>query len=66
MILVEQSLFDEDLDWIKWNFSLPGDFTSFQISRGSYILEVVHVDDVNDGRNYSGLILQHKEKEKKN
>lgn len=32
--------------------------TSFQISRGSYILEVVHVDDINYRGNHSGLILE--------
>lgn len=31
--------------------------TSFQISRGSNILEVVHVNDVNDRRHHPGVIL---------
>lgn len=32
--------------------------TSFQIRRGPDILKVVHVDDIDDGRNNPGLVLQ--------
>lgn len=34
--------------------------TSFQVGRGSDVLEVVHVDDVDDGRHDSGLVLRSK------
>lgn len=38
------------------------EMTSFQIGRGAHILKVVHVDDVNDWRNYPRLILKHRRK----
>lgn len=40
-------------------------FTSFQIGRGSHILKVVHVDDIYDWRNYSGLVLNGEDGKKK-
>lgn len=38
--------------------------TSFQIGRGSDILEVVHVDDIDDWRHHPGLVLRGKDRHK--
>ena len=42
----------------------PGFLTSFQIGRGSHVLKVVHVDDIDDGRHHPRLVLNGSKREK--
>ena len=46
---------------LRWKCAIkeytPGGLTSFQVGGGAHILEVVHVDDVDDGGHHPGLVL---------